>query len=54
SHDAHALLAHFDPALIEQELRRGIFDPAGLFSVLGETLKRHCAPMRDRLVDRMV
>jgi T-complex protein 11 len=52
--DARHLLSHFDPPLIKQELERGIFDPQGLFGMVGETLKRHCAPMRDRQVDAMV
>ena len=52
--DAQHLISHFDPALIEQELRRGIFDPSGFFALVGETLKRHCAPMRDRQVDAMI
>ncbi|KAG1745915.1 T-complex protein 11-domain-containing protein [Suillus paluster] len=31
-----------------------LFDPSGLFIVIGQTLKSHCAPMRDRAVDAMV
>ncbi|KAG1751242.1 T-complex protein 11-domain-containing protein [Suillus lakei] len=44
----------FDPELIQQELHHELFDPSGLFIVIGQTLKSHCAPMRDRLVDAMV
>ena len=44
----------FDPALIEQELKHACFDPAGLFAAIGDTLKRHCAPMRDKAVEEMV
>lgn len=44
----------FDPDLIQQELHHQLFDPSGLFIVIGHTLKSHCAPMRDRLVDAMV
>ncbi|KAJ3564568.1 hypothetical protein NP233_g8211 [Leucocoprinus birnbaumii] len=44
----------FDPDLIEQELKKGVFDPSGLFEVIGATLKAHCAPMRDLAVDSMV
>lgn len=44
----------FDPELIQQELHHQLFDPSGLFIVIGQTLKSHCAPMRDRLVDAMV
>ncbi|KDR82779.1 hypothetical protein GALMADRAFT_151826 [Galerina marginata CBS 339.88] len=55
-HSAHAahLRSIFDPALIEQELRHKVFDPSGLFFQIGETLKHHCAPMRDRTVEEMV
>ncbi|XP_006462741.1 hypothetical protein AGABI2DRAFT_207333 [Agaricus bisporus var. bisporus H97] len=44
----------FDLDLIEQELKHGVFDPSGLFQVIGLTLKNHCAPMRDHAVDSMV
>lgn len=44
----------FDPDLIEQELKHGVFDPSGLFQVIGATLKAHCAPMRDHAVDSMI
>lgn len=44
----------FDPVLIEQELKRGLFDPSGLFRAIGTTLKGHCAPMRDSAVESMV
>lgn len=44
----------FDPDLIEQELKHDVFDPSGLFEVIGATLKAHCAPMRDLNVDSMV
>jgi hypothetical protein len=44
----------FDPELIEQELKYGVFDPSGLFRLIGDTLKSHCAPMRDSAVDSMV
>ncbi|KAH9480298.1 Protein SOK1 [Psilocybe cubensis] len=55
-HSAHAayLRAIFDPELIAQELRHGVFDPAGLFRQIGDTLKHHCAPMRDGAVEEMV
>lgn len=57
--DQHAaqaaeLRSAFDPKLIQQELRHQLFDPSGLFSLIGQTLKSHCAPMRDRAVDAMV
>lgn len=44
----------FDPTLIEQELKHSVFDPSGLFASIGQTLKGHCAPMRDRAVEVMV
>ncbi|KDQ62422.1 hypothetical protein JAAARDRAFT_30329 [Jaapia argillacea MUCL 33604] len=44
----------FDLDLIEQELKHKVFDPSGLFRVVGDILKVHCAPMRDRHVDAMV
>ena len=48
------LRAALDPRLIAQELKHGVFDPKGLFELLGSVLKCHCAPMRDRHVDLMV
>ncbi|EIN12618.1 Tcp11-domain-containing protein [Punctularia strigosozonata HHB-11173 SS5] len=55
-HAAQAALLRsvLDSDLIEQELKHGLFDPSGLFRVIGETLKCHCAPMRDRAVESMV
>jgi len=53
AHAAH-LREIFDPVLIYQELRHGVFDPSGLFQHIGETLKHHCAPMRDRAVEDLV
>ena len=44
----------FDPALIEQEIKRGVFDPSDLLKAIGYTLKDHCAPMRDSAVDEMI
>jgi hypothetical protein len=44
----------FDPDLIEQELKHGVFDPSGMFRLIGDTLKSHCAPMRDHAVELMV
>ncbi len=44
----------FDPVLIEQEIKRDIFDPSGLLQAVGYTLKEHCAPMRDSAVDEMI
>ena len=54
SEQAAYIRSLFDPALIEQELRHGVFNPSGLFRTIGATLKGHCAPMRDRSVEAMV
>lgn len=43
-----------DPVLIEQEIKRGVFDPSGLLQTVGYALKDHCAPMRDSAVDEMI
>ncbi|GAA5862745.1 hypothetical protein JCM1840_002659 [Sporobolomyces johnsonii] len=43
-----------DPAFLSQQLARGVLDSASLARFLGSTLKTHCAPMRDELVDEMV
>jgi hypothetical protein len=44
----------FDGALIEQQLRHGVFDLSRLFEAVGELLRRHCAPLRDAMVNAMV
>ncbi|KAJ3550869.1 hypothetical protein NMY22_g178 [Coprinellus aureogranulatus] len=54
SEQAAYIRSLFDPVLIEQELRHGVFNPSGLFRTIGATLKGHCAPMRDRSVEAMV
>jgi T-complex protein 11 len=43
-----------DPDLLTQEVHHGVLDSARLARFLGHTLKLHCAPMRDELVDQMV
>lgn len=43
-----------DPELIQQQIYRGVWDASGLFQVLGETLKSHCAPMRDYSIEAMI
>ncbi len=55
-HSQHAAYMReiFDPTLIYQELRHKVFDPSGLFLHIGELLKNHCAPMRDRSVDELM
>ncbi|KIJ47768.1 hypothetical protein M422DRAFT_248332, partial [Sphaerobolus stellatus SS14] len=52
--EADHLISHFDISLMEQEIRRGIFEPEGLFRLIGETLQKHCAPMRDNSIEAMV
>ncbi|KAG0324711.1 hypothetical protein BG000_002099 [Podila horticola] len=50
-----ALLAStLDPELLLQELDHGVLDVHGLFRYLGDSLKGHCAPMRDAFVESMV
>ncbi|KAF9578877.1 hypothetical protein BGW38_005112, partial [Lunasporangiospora selenospora] len=48
------LCSTLDPELILQELDHGVLDVHGLFRFLGDSLKGHCAPMRDALVESMV
>ncbi|KAI0632116.1 T-complex protein 11-domain-containing protein [Trametes polyzona] len=48
------LRQHLDPDLIQQEVNHGLFDPSGLFQVIGDIIRCHCAPMRDAAVDQMV
>ena len=36
---AARLRSVFDPELIEQEIRHGVFDPSGLFEAIGQVLK---------------
>jgi hypothetical protein len=43
-----------DPDLLTQEVRHGVLDSSRLARFMGHTLKLHCAPMRDELVDQMV
>lgn len=53
--DHHALIAGtLDPELIAQELKHQVLNVGSLVQFIGETLKMHCAPMRDEVVDRMV
>ncbi|KAF9153200.1 hypothetical protein BG015_003904 [Linnemannia schmuckeri] len=48
------LTSTLDPELILQELDHGVLDVHALFRYLGDSLKGHCAPMRDTLVESMV
>lgn len=51
---SQVLMKVMDPSLLESRVERGELEIGELMSFLGETLKLHCAPMRDRLVDAMV
>ena len=55
-HSQHAAYIReiFDPSLIYQELNHKVFNPSGLFLHIGDLLKNHCAPMRDRSVDDLM
>lgn len=44
----------FDIPFLMQQIQRGCFDFKCLSMWLAEILKRHCAPMRDSMVDTMV
>lgn len=44
----------FDVPLLMQQIQRGCFDFKCLSVWLAQILKRHCAPMRDTMVDDMV
>lgn len=46
--------AALDPDLIAQQLEHGVLDLGALARFIGDTLKLHCAPMRDAAVDAMV
>lgn len=44
----------FDVPLVEQQLKHGVFDLGKLFVAIGDLLKKHCAPARDTMVQKMV
>lgn len=44
----------FDIPFLMQQIQRGCFDFKCLAMWLAQILKRHCAPMRDSMVDTMV
>ncbi|ORX36169.1 T-complex protein 11-domain-containing protein [Kockovaella imperatae] len=53
----HALIpelcAALDPEFLTIQARRRLF-PLGIFSMLGEAMKVHCAPIRDAMIEDMV
>ncbi|KAJ8292784.1 Protein SOK1 [Rhodotorula toruloides] len=55
THNAREAVAEvLDPVHLTQQIAHGVADIAALARFLGSTLKMHCAPMRDELVDAMV
>ncbi|BGP49985.1 Protein SOSEKI 1 [Rhodotorula kratochvilovae] len=48
------LIEVLDPAHLTQQLAHGCADIPALARFLGMTVKQHCAPMRDEMVDAMV
>lgn len=52
--DQAAVDEHLDVPMIMQEIGKGVCDFLKLAAWLAQLLKRHCAPMRDEMVDRMV
>ncbi|GAA6053932.1 hypothetical protein JCM3770_004628 [Rhodotorula araucariae] len=48
------LLEVLEPARLTQQLARGCVNIPALARFLGATIKQHCAPMRDEMVDAMV
>lgn len=53
-HDRHSIVERFDVALLKEEFFHGICDFADFGKWLANTLKCHCAPVRDIMVDGMV
>ncbi|KDE04646.1 hypothetical protein MVLG_04944 [Microbotryum lychnidis-dioicae p1A1 Lamole] len=52
-HSQEEVMEMLDPAFIYQQLTRGLLDVGKLADYLGVTLKMHCAPMRDHMIDNM-
>lgn len=52
--DQPAVEQHLDRYMVMQEIERGVCDFVNIAAWLAKLLKRHCAPMRDEMVDRMV
>jgi hypothetical protein len=45
---------HLDVPMLMQEISRGVCNFVSIAGWIAQLLKRHCAPMRDELVDRMI
>lgn len=52
--DQPAVDQHLDRAMVMQEIEKGVCDFVNIAEWLAKLLKRHCAPMRDDMVDKMV
>ncbi|TKA83037.1 hypothetical protein B0A55_00859 [Friedmanniomyces simplex] len=52
-HEQKRILARLDVDLIMQEITNGVCDLIDLSDWLAAVVKKHCAPMRDQLVDAM-
>ncbi|GAA5982808.1 hypothetical protein JCM11641_004631 [Rhodosporidiobolus odoratus] len=48
------ILEVLEPSALAYQLAHGVLNVSALAAFLGRTLKTHCAPMRDSLVDQMV
>lgn len=52
--DQPAVDQHLDKLMVMQEIEKGVCDFVNIAEWLAKLLKRHCAPMRDDMVDKMV
>ncbi|KAJ1650776.1 Protein SOSEKI 1 [Dispira simplex] len=48
------LASNLDVKLIHQQLQHGVFDVANMVQYVTSVLKRHCAPVRDSLIDSIL
>ena len=48
------IYAHIDTHLISQQIEHGVMDPRHLIDYVAGIMKTNCAPIRDKIVDRMV
>ena len=48
------IYSHIDTHLISQQIEHGVMDPSHLIGYIAGIMKTNCAPIRDKLVDRMV
>jgi hypothetical protein len=52
--DQSSVEEHLDVPMVMQEIEKGVCDFVSIVGWLAQLLKRHCAPMRDEMVDCMV